>query len=79
MTTKSTNPVTRETNAYVRDKGLRALVVTVHGSLLELRPKGLRSRDTVDLASVYERAVRDRVLFERNEKRKARKGGRKKT
>lgn len=77
MTTKSTKPVTRETSAYVRDRGLRPLIVTVHGSLLELRAKGLRSRETLDLAAAYGIAVRARLAVEKAERKAARKARRK--
>lgn len=74
MTTLSTKPTTRETSAYVRERGkLRPLVVTVHGSLLELRPKGLRTREVVDLSSCYFNAVKARVAREKFERLKARK------
>ncbi len=33
MTTKSLRPVTRETSAFVRDKGLRAVIITVVGDM----------------------------------------------
>lgn len=78
MTTNSaTSPVTRETPAYSRDRGLRAVVVTIRGGLIELRLKGLKSREAVDIASIYERAVKERVFAERLAKKKARAGSRK--
>lgn len=73
MTTSSNKPTTRLTSAYVRDKGLRPLVVTVQHGLLTLRPKGLRSSETVDLTAVYQSAVKARVFSERMAKAKARK------
>lgn len=73
--TPSTKPVTRLTSAYVRDKGLRPLVVTIHGSVLILRAKGLRREETIDLAACFDIAVKGRVARERSEKRKAKKGG----
>ena len=77
MTTHSTtSPVTRETPAYVRDKGFRAVIVTITGGLIELRAKGLRTREVVDVTSLYQQAVKARVMRERAEK-KARKGARK--
>jgi hypothetical protein len=73
MTTRSTtSPVTRETSAFVRDRGARALIVTIAGGLLELRPKGLRTREVVDIAAIYEMAVKARVLGAKNAKAKAR-------
>jgi hypothetical protein len=73
MTTRSdVSPVTREATAYVRDRGLRAVIVTVTGSLLELRAKGLRSREVLSIDALYALAIRQRVAFERSEKAKAR-------
>lgn len=77
MTTKSTKPTVRETSAYVRDKGLRPLIVTVSGSLLELRPKGLKRGEVIDLASVWSFALKARMALERAEKAKARAARRK--
>lgn len=62
MTTRSIKPVSRETTAFVRDRGSRPLIATLVGGLLELRPKGLRTREVVDLAAVYEMAVKARVF-----------------
>lgn len=76
MTTKSVRPVTRESSAFVRDRGLRPLIVTVVGSVIELRCKGLRSRETLDLGFCYALAVRQRVTRERSERRARRKGSR---
>lgn len=73
MATKSTRPVTRESTAYVRDRGLRPLIVTITGSILELRAKGLRSREVVDLSSCYSRAVKERVAHEKAARKAARK------
>ena len=47
---KSIKPVTRESSAMVRERGLRAVMVTVVGGVIELRAKGLRTRKTMDLA-----------------------------
>jgi hypothetical protein len=73
MTTKSLRPVTRETSAQVRDKGLRPLIVTLVGGVLMLRPKGLRNSETVHLASVYTTAVCQRVALARAERQAARR------
>lgn len=73
--TPSTKPVTRETSAYVRDKGLRAVIATIVGGVIELRAKGLRQRETLDLGWCYQQAVRQRVAQERAEKRAKKKGG----
>ena len=72
MATKSTKPVTRETSAYVRDRGMRPVMVTIVGSLLEFRAKGLRQREVLDVASCYESAVKQRVLSEKKAKAAAR-------
>jgi hypothetical protein len=72
MATLSIKPVSRETSAYVREKGMRPIVVTIHHGTLELRPKGLRNRETVDIASLYYSAVKSRVWRERMDKAKSR-------
>lgn len=73
MATKSIKPVTRETSAYVRERGMRPVLVTITGSLIELRAKGLRRSEVLDVASMYAYAVKQRVLREQAEKRAARK------
>lgn len=70
------SPVTRETSAYVRDRGLRPLIATLKGPILEMRAKGLRTREYIDLGWAYSYAVKARVAQERAEKRAARKGRR---
>ena len=40
--TPSTRPVSRITSAYTRNRGLRPIVATLHGSMLILRCKGLQ-------------------------------------
>jgi hypothetical protein len=77
MATSSVKPTTRETSAYVRDKGLRAVLVTTHHGLIELRAKGLRSSYVLDVGSLYYQAVRQHVAKERAEKKAARKARRK--
>ncbi|OGT57555.1 MAG: hypothetical protein A3E01_08435 [Gammaproteobacteria bacterium RIFCSPHIGHO2_12_FULL_63_22] len=74
--TPSTKPVRRETSAFVRERGLRPLVATIHGSLLLLRPKGLRSEEALDLGSAWSLAVKQRVARQQAEKRAARKAKR---
>lgn len=73
MTTSSARPVTRETSAYARDKGLRAVIVTVHHGMLTLRAKGLRSNYSLDIGSLYLQAVRQEVLRKRDERKAAKK------
>lgn len=73
MTNSTLSPVTRETCAFVRDRGLRSVYVTITGPLLELRAKGLKTRETVDVASIYFMAVRQRIAKERAEKKVAKK------
>jgi hypothetical protein len=76
VTTDSTrSPVTRETSAYVRDKGLRAVIATITGGCIILRAKGLRSREVVDIGSLYHSAVKQRVAQERAERRATRGKG----
>lgn len=74
--TPSTKPTTRLTSAYVRDRGLRPIVATLHGSLIELRAKGLRSRETMDIAAIYSFAVKGRLARDKAERAKARKAKR---
>lgn len=72
MTTKSYKPVTRETSAFVRDRGYRPVIATISGGVLELRCKGLRSREIIDIGWCYRKAVEQRVAREKAEKRVAR-------
>lgn len=72
VVTKSLRPVTRETSAIVRDRGARPVIVTVVGGVLELRAKGLRSTETLDVAWCYAAAVRQRVQMQKAERAKAR-------
>lgn len=71
--TPSTKPVVRLSSAYVRDRGMRQVVATIHGSLLILRPKGCRQEETLDIGSLWYQAVKQRAIRERAEKRAARK------
>ena len=73
--TPSTKPTTRLTSGYVRERGMRQVVATLHGSLLILRPKGCRQEETLDIASLWYQAIKARVLRERAEKRAKRKKG----
>lgn len=76
--TPSDKPVTRVTSAFVRDGGtMRAVVATIHGSMLILRAKGMRSREYVDLSAAYQGAVKHRVATERAEKKALRAAKRK--
>ena len=51
-------------------------MVTIVGGVIELRAKGLRSRETVDVAWCYYAAVKQRVMAERAERKKGRAGRR---
>lgn len=73
MSTRSLRPVTRENSALVRERGLRPAILTVVGGRIELRAKGLRSREVLDVSWCYYAAVRQRVQFERAERAKVRK------
>jgi hypothetical protein len=76
VTTKCTvKPTTRETGAFVRERGFRPLIATLQGGLLLLRPKGLRSEEVLDLGAAWSIAVKQRVLREKAERRAARKHG----
>lgn len=75
--TPSTKPTTRLTSAFARDRGMRPVVVTITGPLIELRLKGLRSVETINVASLYYQAVKARVIRDRLAKKAARKGSRK--
>ena len=72
MPTKSFKPVTRESTALVRERGLRAVMVTIVGGIIELRAKGLRARETVDVAWCYYTAVKQRIARQRADKAKGR-------
>lgn len=74
--TPSTKPVTRLSSAYVRERGMRPIVVTITGSLIELRAKGLRTVETLDVASAWYGAVKARVMREKAEKKAARRKAR---
>jgi hypothetical protein len=77
--TPSTKPVTRLTSAWVRDQGMRLIVATITGSLIELRAKGRRQTEALDISALYTQAVKARVIAERKAKkaeRSARRGGR---
>jgi len=70
--TPSTRPVTRLTSAYVRDRGMRQVVATITGSLIELRLKQCRQVETLDIASLWYQAVKARVIRDRAAKKAAR-------
>lgn len=71
--TPSTKPVTRKTSAYVRDKGLRPIIATLSDSVLILRAFGLRTREYIDIAGIYQAAVKQRVAQEKAERKAARR------
>lgn len=71
--TPSSKPVTRESSAYVRDRGLRSVIVTIQGGVIVLRAKGLRSRETLGLGWCYSQAVKQRVAQERAERKALRR------
>lgn len=73
MTTPCTKPVSRLSSVAVRDgTKRRLLVVTLHGTFLELRPQGTRRTETIDLESSYFQAVKARVFRDRMARAKAR-------
>ena len=61
MATKSTNPTIRETSATTFDRGERNLIVTIHHGVIKIRPKGLKSEEVINIAAIYEHAVKARV------------------
>jgi hypothetical protein len=71
--TPSSKRVTRESSAFVRERGLRPLIISISGSIVEVRPKGLRQAETMDIAAIYAYAVRSRLARERAEKKLAKK------
>lgn len=71
--TPSTKPVTRLSSAWVRDRGMRQVVVTITGSLIELRLKGCRQVETVDVGSLWHSAIKARVLRDKLAKKAARR------
>jgi hypothetical protein len=71
--TPSSRPVTRESSAYARDRGLRPIIVTIVGSVLLLRPKGLRSEEALDIGAAWDMAVKQRLARARAEKAGAKK------
>lgn len=73
--TPSTKRVTRLTSAWVRDQGMRAVVASIVGGVIELRAKGRRQVEVVDIATLYYRAVRERVVAEKAARKAARKAG----
>ena len=77
MTTKSIKPVTRETSAYVRDRGMRPIIATIEHGMLKLRAKGLRTEEVLDIGSLYFQAVKARVFREKMDKAKERAARRK--
>jgi hypothetical protein len=79
MTTRSSRPVTRETSAKVFDKGMRAVLVTIDSSsVIELRAKGLRGVETLDVAWCYGEAVKQRVAEEKRYAKQSRGAGKSK-
>ena len=75
--TPSTRPVTRLSSAWVRDRGMRQVVVTITGSLIELRLKGCRQSETVDIGSLWYQSVKARVIRDRLAKKAAKKPAKK--
>lgn len=71
--TPSDKPTTRITPVIVRDRGLRQLVATLHGSVLILRPKGCRREEVLDLAAAYHTAIKWRLARERLDKKRGKK------
>ena len=67
-----TNPLTVTGAATLNSTLAVTGLATLTGGVVELRAKGLRSREYLDLAWCYEQAVKQRVASERAEKKAAR-------
>lgn len=68
--------VTRKTNAIVRDRGARRVIVTLYpDGTIGLRPERTRREEVVDASWLWQDTVKRRVAFERAQKRAAKKGG----
>lgn len=52
---------------------MRPLIVTIHGSVLCIRPKGLRKEEVVSIEACWSMGVKQRVWRERAERKAARK------
>jgi len=74
MTTRSIRPVTRQTSPVVGECGLRPVILTVVGCVIELRAKGLRSTEMLEVSRRCYAAVKQRVIGERAERVKAMPG-----
>lgn len=70
--TKLSKPVSRMSEATVRDSGkLKRLVITIYpNDTVGLRPEKTRREETVTLGAVYSLAVKQRVNAERIENRR---------
>lgn len=79
MASKLNKPVRRETSEYVRDKGLRPLVVILYpAGHIGLRAKGCRSEIHVPLMAVYSLGMKMQVAARRAEKEAKKKAKQKK-
>lgn len=56
-------------------RGRRIVVTLDSGDLIGLRPERTRRIEYITVAAAYDMAVKQRVAFERAQKRKAKKGG----
>jgi hypothetical protein len=64
MTTALHKPIRRRSNEFRRDRGkARAIIVTLYpAGYIGLRLQGLRCEEPIPIESVYERAVKMRLL-----------------
>ena len=74
MTTRSIRPLTRQTSPAVRERGLRQGIQILVGCVIELRAKGLRSPEMLEVSRCCYAAVKQRVNGERAERVKAMRG-----
>lgn len=79
--TKLSKPVSRMSEAVVRDSGkLKRLVITIYpNDTIGLRPEKTRREETVTLGAVYSLAVKQRVNAERIGKREQKRNSRRST
>jgi len=76
VTAHVTKPLKRRTDARVQDQGSRRLIVTLYpDGCIGLRPERTRREETVSLSACWQMAVRQRVAYERAQKKAAKRKG----
>lgn len=69
-TSSVSSPVTRETPAFIFDRGPRKIIVTIRGDLIEMRCKGMKKIETLDVTSAFTYALKSRLAYEKAQKKK---------